>query len=368
MASAQYEQFFRDADKDSSGFLSFDELVGILRKIGYKDPESKIKRMFAKADTSGDGKLSLEEFLKEMGVEPTKPAEDRTDLSTEEKCTVVKTTVVETMKTVTKRTPSKYEQFFLDADADGSGFLSYDELVGILRKIGYPEPESKIKLMFKKCDTSGDGKISLDEFLKEMGQELPPAEDQTDFDEKCTVTVTKSSVQCEKTAASSAAPPSKYEKFFLDADTDGSGFLSYDELVGILRKIGYPEPESKIKQMFTKCDKSGDGKISLEEFLEEMGEKPSKTSSGQDAVDASETKIATTTLETPPKPPSKYEQFFRDADTDSSGFLTFDELVGILRKIGYKDPESKIKRMFARADTSGDGKISLEEFLKEMEL
>jgi len=40
---------------------------------------------------------------------------------------------------------------------------------------------------------------------------------------------------------------------------------------------------------------------------------------------------------------SSYEQFFREADTDKSGFLTLDELTTLLRKKGYKESDDKIK-------------------------
>ena len=38
-----------------------------------------------------------------------------------------------------------------------------------------------------------------------------------------------------------------YQKFFEDADADGSGFLTEDELVGALRKNGYSGDDDTIK-------------------------------------------------------------------------------------------------------------------------
>jgi len=38
-----------------------------------------------------------------------------------------------------------------------------------------------------------------------------------------------------------------YQKFFDDADADGSGFLSQEELIGALRKNGYTGEDDKIK-------------------------------------------------------------------------------------------------------------------------
>jgi len=38
-----------------------------------------------------------------------------------------------------------------------------------------------------------------------------------------------------------------YQKFFEDADADGSGFLTEDELIGALRKNGYSGDDDTIK-------------------------------------------------------------------------------------------------------------------------
>ena len=38
-----YEQFFREADKDNSGTLTFDELLVILRRKGYKKSDEELK-------------------------------------------------------------------------------------------------------------------------------------------------------------------------------------------------------------------------------------------------------------------------------------------------------------------------------------
>ncbi|KAK2156111.1 hypothetical protein LSH36_221g01015 [Paralvinella palmiformis] len=57
-----------------------------------------------------------------------------------------------------------------------------------------------------------------------------------------------------------------------------------------------------------------------------------------------------------------YEKFFREADVDNSGTLTFEELLTILRRNGYKQSENDLKRIFRITDTSGDGLISLDEY------
>ena len=41
--ASRYEQFFREADKDNSGYLTVDELIQLLRQKGYKASDDKIR-------------------------------------------------------------------------------------------------------------------------------------------------------------------------------------------------------------------------------------------------------------------------------------------------------------------------------------
>ena len=38
-----------------------------------------------------------------------------------------------------------------------------------------------------------------------------------------------------------------YKKFFAEADADGSGYLTLEELIAILRKKGYKDSDNKIR-------------------------------------------------------------------------------------------------------------------------
>jgi Ca2+-binding EF-hand superfamily protein len=55
---------------------------------------------------------------------------------------------------------------FRQFDQDGSGYIQASELESIMHKMGQRVNRSQIDAMVKSLDTSGDGKISFDEFVK----------------------------------------------------------------------------------------------------------------------------------------------------------------------------------------------------------
>ncbi|XP_013383809.1 calmodulin-like [Lingula anatina] len=67
---AKFEAFFKNADKDGSGSLTFDELAQTLRNSGYKGSDETLKNYFSNADISGDGIVTFDEYMVAMGQVP----------------------------------------------------------------------------------------------------------------------------------------------------------------------------------------------------------------------------------------------------------------------------------------------------------
>merc|ERR1712094_38761 len=57
---------------------------------------------------------------------------------------------------------------FLTFDADGSGFITREELIETLTTMGDPVDEETITGMIQEADVDGDGKINYEEFTKIM--------------------------------------------------------------------------------------------------------------------------------------------------------------------------------------------------------
>lgn len=133
----------------------------------------------------------------------------------------------------------------------------------------------------------------------------------------------------------------RFTQFFKAADTDNSGFLTQAELGAVLKKQGYSD--DKIQKMFRSTDMTGDNKISLQEFLEAMGQVP-----------PTDHKIATA------------QKTFREFDLDGNGKVDRKELGKIFEELGSSLSQAEIDRMMQLADKDGSGFIDYEEFVKQV--
>jgi len=136
---------------------------------------------------------------------------------------------------------SNYDQFFKEADVDGSGFLTYKELTDILRKKGYKGSDSEIRSMFRSVDVSGDDKVSKDEYLVAMGQ-VP------ERDHKA------------------ATMRSVFRQF----DVNGDGRIDCKELDEVLRAMGHAMSRDDVNKLIALADKDRNGTLNYEEFIEQI--------------------------------------------------------------------------------------------------
>lgn len=63
LSSSQLKAAFNEFDKDSSGYLSLDEIVKLSTKLGTKVAKRELEALFHSIDTDKNGMLSFDEFL-----------------------------------------------------------------------------------------------------------------------------------------------------------------------------------------------------------------------------------------------------------------------------------------------------------------
>ncbi|XP_060086118.1 calmodulin-like [Ylistrum balloti] len=133
---------FDAADKDKSGTLTFGEVCDVLKVAGFKGTDEQAKRIFCELDTDKNNKISKNEFSKAMGRVPK----------------------VDFKILVLRRAFNKI-------DADGSGFLTRDEILKAASEdVGLNVTAEKISDMLLAITKDADKKISYDEFLDIWGK------------------------------------------------------------------------------------------------------------------------------------------------------------------------------------------------------
>ena len=153
------EELFELYDDDCSGTIDINELPELLRALDFAPTQAKCKALMEQSDTSGDGKLKLEEL--EALVE------------------------AEASDIPVRMTEAEIRQSFLEFDADGSGKISLSELRAALTSEGEPmeehEVDALVDMTMKKADVDHDGELDYDEFAQSMqgrrpGETPPPTE------------------------------------------------------------------------------------------------------------------------------------------------------------------------------------------------
>jgi calmodulin len=352
-------KLFRLFDRDNSGDIDLAEFSTLVRGMGACPTNSKLNNVFIDADKDADGKLNLEELKAAYKV--IKDEESSNDQVAE------------------------LTEVFRNLDTASQGFLDAEDFRRMLTSVGEPLSDQEVDRMFAKADTSGDGRIDLDEFLIMNGVTPPKVDNSKEID---------------------AALTTMFKLY--DKDSDGfvtiSEFLNMDQ--ALCEKVHATFNEQETRQRFESKDANTDGKVSHVEFVDFAKTRmPKELSEGEAAemlnqinavlvqskspvrdigslraqakgllskacADGSlKTVLTDIRLEKAPKTiDAALTAMFKLYDKDGSGFVTIEESLEMDRalcdyaKVVYDAAESR--KRFEAADSNRDGQVPFAEFEK----
>merc|ERR1711908_144563 len=136
----EFRKNFNLFDKKRTGSIPIADMGTVLRSLGQNPTEAELAALVEEVDKDKSGTIEFDEFVDLMA---------RTNKTQEQM-------------------EEEIKNAFLTFDADGSGFITREELIETLTTMGDPVDEETINGMIQEADVDGDGKINYEEFTKIM--------------------------------------------------------------------------------------------------------------------------------------------------------------------------------------------------------
>jgi len=302
----------------------------------------------------------------------------------------------------------EFEKILADSDLNKDNVITFDEFWTTMKKTYWPEMKTAEEMManavgnrrwelrqrFYQLDKDNDGILTMGEIYR-VDDRLLDIFYKIDKDQNSEMTFDELWEHVSGNLFTDIPEEVNLRAFFYECDTDGSGYLSYQE---IAESIYYKEKETLAKSLdaMMDMDSDGDGKVSIEEFLEnwrQMHRKKKDTRRSLEMFDffrLAEVK-------------ADMKALFKDIDRNRSGristyeirkskdlkrylnqglynlakdgSLKFDEFWSYIRKECYPDmltaeemmadyvatERSTLRKKFKSLDQNKDGKLTLKE-------
>jgi len=134
---SEFRESFELFDVNKDGYITMEELRGMMEWLDQKCTEIELQRIMKAADLDKNGKIDFNEFVIIMD----------------------------------KFCPENFEDQLREAfrviDNDNSGKISSDEIKKILRHLGEKKMSSEVaEMIIREMDMDGDGQVDYEEFVK----------------------------------------------------------------------------------------------------------------------------------------------------------------------------------------------------------
>lgn len=138
-------------------------------------------------------------------------------------------------------------------DQDGKGYITKNELQGVITELGLPLDATQVKQSFDELDEDQNGYLTLEEFTAGFGLFLGIRSDDEDHSELEEIT--------------SISDPGR-ELFFL-CDPEGKGYITKADLERVAQDLNLNFEQ--LDFIFDKLDIDKNGRLTMDEFVEGFG-------------------------------------------------------------------------------------------------
>lgn len=340
------ERSFSHFDRDRSGTISLVELEDALRALGcFRGQHSGgVALLLRKFDRSGDGVISLDEFLAYIrSKQNTVPVRDAQALGPVEGAALEARVKAILLKA--EALGASVVDAFTDFDKDKSGSLTVQELVRAFRSLGaFADLTAKeVEAFVKLRDKDSSGTLELDEIFALMGR---------DYGDHLVLKLKRilDGVEARGVRVADA---------FAAWDADRGGTLSVTELTRGFRSLGVFQDMAQmdVASLLKRIDKDNSGDVDVKEFY---------VFAKWDYGEFVEARLRCILRLAEQEHGVPLDAAFREWDADGEGAISVSELregldaLGVFKGVSDEDAST----LLAKVDTDASGKLSLAEFLR----
>lgn len=283
-----YQAAFSKYDDDGSGSVDVSELAAVLKEFGVTPLPGVLEENIAEVDVDGSGQLDVKEFIQVLELQKSRDG-------------------------FTKSEIEEFQKAFKKFDRDRSGEVSASELIGILGWLGYAQRPEVVRSIAQRADTDGTGDLSWTEMLT------------------CMRWIREAEVK-------------RVEGLLHKYDVDGSGEVDAEELLPLLKELGYSANAEAIRHAAEDAHLGSDDNSfdfnELWKLLHVFRRRCGFTRAEDAELTAAHKKY----------------------DSKNEGFIDTLELGKALRQMGYSVTPTTQKQLLDLVDVDGSGKLDLAEF------
>ncbi|KAF0693989.1 Aste57867_15102 [Aphanomyces stellatus] len=366
-------RLFVQYDTDQTGMLDAGEIKRICAALGTSLDAAALETMMRVMDTSGDGLVSLDEFLNWWHT--------KQHVEQHFEATVVERTRSEDIRHVCASYLHRAVGMF-DATP-----IESNAVPRLVEALGRSIRGAALLRALHEMDSEGTRVIEPETFVvwylkydkacaeaEQRAREEKRAKEAMDtwveqVNEKGSQTVYVNSrtkeIMWEKPGIQQRMQDlmqgSDIKAIFNEFDTDRSGSIDPRELKELLRALGQDVDEAQLRNIMTIIDTSGDGLVTLDELTTWWVCMQRRTIATANAQELQSQLINYHALSKDSI--KELRTLFNQFDTDQSGSIDLHELKHLLARLGYHPTEKERKKLMDAIDTSGDGNIGADEFI-----